>query len=351
MKAAVYYGKQDVRIEERPVPKAGPNQLVVKINYVGLCGTDADAYRTGSFLRPGMALGHENIGTVVCVGEGVEGYSVGDRLLCGPPSFCEAACPSCRRGETNICAFALENTRGIQGPDGGYAEYMLVGDVSHAVLAKLPESFDLKTAVLFDVVCVGIHAIRLSRFRFGDNAVVSGGGPVGLSMVRLLKASGARNVIVLQRGTHRSEILGQYGADLIIDPETEVDIRGAIIGFLGTGEPADVVFECAGSKDSLKNCLEYAARPGGQVMMVGQVTEPADNIVPSNYFVRELDLQFSFVFTAKDVEIYVDMLKTGKIDFQEMVTGVIPLADAAEKGLGLSRGERRKHIKILIDPS
>ncbi|MDR3295958.1 MAG: alcohol dehydrogenase catalytic domain-containing protein [Clostridiales Family XIII bacterium] len=352
MKAAVYYGKHDVRMEDRPVPKAGPNQMVVKINYVGLCGTDVDAYQTGNFLRRGMVPGHENIGTVTEIGEGVTGYSLGDRLLCGPPSFCEALCASCQRGETNICVNALETTRGIQGPDGGYAAYMLLQDVSHAVLVKIPDAFDLKTAVLYDVVCVGIHAIRISRFRFGDNVVVSGGGgPVGLSMVRLLKASGARNIVVLQRGTHRSEILKRYGADLIIDPETTEDIRGAIVDFFGTGELADIVFECAGTKQSLKNCFAYATRLGGQAVMVGQVTEAIDNIVPSDYFVKELDLQFSFVFTAKDVEIYIDMLKDGKIDFREMVTGVIPLADVVEKGLGLVRDERRKHIKILIDPS
>jgi (R,R)-butanediol dehydrogenase/meso-butanediol dehydrogenase/diacetyl reductase len=352
MKAAVFYGKGDVRIESRPIPKAGPNRLVVKIKYAGLCGTDVDAYLTGGFLSPGMVLGHENIGTVVEVGEDVEGYAVGDRLLCGPPSFCAARCPSCGRGETNICANALKRTRGIGGPDGGYAEYMLIEDVRHAILFKLPPDVDMKDAVLYDVVCVGIHAIRISRLRFGDNAVVSGGGgPVGLSMVRLLKASGIRNLIVLQRGAHKTEKLKEYGADLIIDPDATEDIAATIRDFLGTGEVADITFECAGTKQSLYNCLEYATRPGGRVVMVGQITEPIDNIVPSDCFVRELDLRFSFVFTARDVEIYLDMLGSGKIDFPGMITDVISLNDVVERGLGLAHELRRKHIKILIDPS
>jgi len=326
--------------------------MLVKIDFVGLCGTDTDAYRTGSFLAPGMVLGHENIGTVVALGEGIEGFSIGDRLLCGPPSFCDLLCPSCQRGESNVCTSALGNTRGIGGPDGGYAEYMLIQDVKHAVLVKLPEGLDPKDAVLYDVVCVGIHAIRLSRFRFGDNVVVSGGGgPVGLSMTRLLKEAGARRIAVLQRGTLKTGILKQYGADLIIDPEKEDDIAGAIQAFFGTGEGADITFECAGSKQSLRNCMEYCTRPGGQVMMVGQVTEPIDNIIPSDSFVKELDLQFSFVFTGQDAKIYIDMLTLGKIGFPGMVTGVIPLDACVEKGLGLARDERRKHVKILIDPS
>ena len=352
MKAAVFYGKEDVRIENRPKPAAGEGQLVVKMDYVGLCGTDVEAYHSGEFFKPGMVVGHENIGTVVEIGPGVEGYAIGDRLLCGPPSFCAELCPSCRRGETNICASALSSTRGIGGPDGGYAEYMLVQDVKHAILAKLPDGLDSKDAVLYDVVCVGIHAIRISRFTFGDNVVVSGGGgPVGMSMVRLLKAAGARKIVVLQRGNIKTEMLKKMGADLVVDPEKERDVAGTVRDFLETGELADVVFECAGTKQSLANCLEFAARPGGQVVMVGQVTQALDNIVPQDTFVKELDLQYSFVFTARDVEIYIDMLKQGKLDFPGMVTGVIPLDACVEKGLALDHEERRKHVKILIDPN
>ena len=352
MKTAVFYGKEDVRIEERQKPVPGEGQLVVKIGYAGLCGTDVDAYRTGSFLKTGMALGHENVGTVVEVGPGTTGFAVGDRIICGPPSYCEPPCPSCRRGDPNICYNALPATRGIGGPDGGYAEYMLVDDVRRNTLVKLPDNLDFKDAVLYDVVCVGIHAIRLSRFRFGDNVVVSGGGgPVGLSTVRLLKAAGARRLAVLQRGVKKAGILAEMGAGLVIDPDTEPDISGAIRGFFGTGELADVSFECAGTKESLFNCLEYATRPGGQVMMVGQVTEPIGNIVPSDSFVRELDLQFSFVFTGHDIEVFLDMLTEGKLDFPGMVTDTIRLEDCVGKGLGLGREERRGQIKILIDPA
>ncbi|MDR1247469.1 MAG: alcohol dehydrogenase catalytic domain-containing protein [Clostridiales Family XIII bacterium] len=352
MKAAVFYGKNDVRIEERPKPKAGPNQLVVKIDYVGLCGTDADAYKTGSFLKHGMVLGHENIGTVTELGAGVDGYAVGDRLICGPPTYCAVHCPPCDRGDTNICANALANTRGIGGPDGGYAEYMLVQDVKNAILVKLPGNVDPKEAVLFDVICVAIHAIRLSCFRPGDNVVVSGGGgPVGLSAVRLLRAAGARRIAVLQTGPIKRPKLLEFGADLCIDPNETDDIAGKLRDFFGTGEEADVCFECAGNKTSLYNCLRYCTRPGGQVVMVGQVTQPADNIVPSDFFVKEISIQPSFVFTAKDVNIYADMLSTGKISFPGMITGIIPLEECVEKGLNLPREERRKHIKILIDPS
>ena len=109
MKVAAFYGKGDVRIEDRPIPTPGPNQLVVKINYVGVCGTDVEFYKGGypPFVHLPMVLGHENVGTVTAVGEGVTEYQVGDRILCGPPSHCAEDCPSCQRGETNICIYEI----------------------------------------------------------------------------------------------------------------------------------------------------------------------------------------------------------------------------------------------------
>ncbi len=353
MKAAVFYGRENVCIEERPIPKAKSGQIVVKIDYAGLCGTDVDAYKTGSFLKTGMVLGHENVGTVSEIGEGVKGFSIGDKIICGPPNFCKEHCRPCRTGNTSICLNALNNTRGIGGPDGGYAEYMLVEDVERTILAKIPDNVDEKDAVLYDVICVAVHAIRLSRFRFGDNVVVSGGGgPVGLATVRLLKAAGAKKIVVLQTGPLKVAKLMEFGADLCIDPTETEDFASKIIEFFDNGvDGADVSFECAGTKASLFNCLQYSTRSGGQVMMVGQVTEPADNIIPSDFFVREIDLQPSFVFTAEDVEIYLKMLCDGKVNFPGMVTSIIPLGKCVEQGLALSREARRPNIKILINPS
>lgn len=97
MKAAVFYGKDNIRIEERPRPSAGPNQLVVKIDYCGVCGTDVESYQTGMLVQPVIVLGHENIGTVVETGVGVTDFAVGDRILCGPPSFCKESCEPCRQ--------------------------------------------------------------------------------------------------------------------------------------------------------------------------------------------------------------------------------------------------------------
>lgn len=351
MKVAALYGKGDLRIEERPIPKAGPNQLVVKINYVGICGTDVEFYagHYPPFVQLPMVLGHENVGTVVEVGEGVAGYKVGDKLLCGPPGACAEICPSCKRGETNICINGFPSTAGIGGPDGGYSEYFLVRDVAHTMLIKVPEGVDLKDAVLFDVICVSLHGIRKSNFKVGDNVVVSGTGPIGLAAIQFLKAGGANKIIALGTNSAKEPLLRQYGADYFINAKECEDLAGEIRRILGSPVGADIVYECAGNMASLSNCVYHCVKPGGQVMVVGTIQEPMTALVPGSFSIHEPDINFSFVYTAEEVRMYLEMLAAGKIAFPGMVTDIVSLDDCVAKGV--AREDRRGQLKILIDPS
>lgn len=351
MKAAAFYGKGDVRIEERPIPVPGPNQLVVKINYVGVCGTDVEFYKGGypPFVQLPMVLGHENVGTVTAVGEGVTEFQVGDVILCGPPSHCAEDCPSCRRGETNICIYGFPRTAGIGGPDGGYAEYMLVQDVKHTMLVKVPDGVDPKDAVLFDVICVALHGIRKSGFKIGDDVVVSGTGAIGLSAIQFLKAGGANRIIALGTSPSKYPTLKAYGADYCLNPKELGDNLGAEIQkILGKPVGADVVFECAGNMNSLSNCIYHCVKPGGQVMVIGTIQEPM-NIVPGGFSIHEPELKFTFVYTPEEVQMYLQMLAAGKVSFPGMVTDIVSLDECVEKAL--DRKDRTGMIKILIDPS
>ncbi len=345
MKVAVFYGKEDIRIEERPIPTAGPNQLVVKIDYCGVCGTDVESYVTGNVIPPVIVLGHENIATIVEIGEGVSGYALGQRILCGPPDRCAENCPPCQHGDTNICTTGFPRTNGIGGPDGGYAEYMLIPDVAHTILVPVPENVDPQQAVLFDVVCVSLHALRISRFRFGDDVVVSGAGPIGMAAIQLLKAAGANRIIALGTSPDKFPLLTAYGADYCIDANACKDVPAEVKRLLGKDVGADLCFECAGNNPSLVNCV-YAARPGGQVLMIGQGGEPM-TLVPARFSIFEIDLQPTFVYTREEVQMYLDMLASGKIAFPDMVTSIISLDDCVEKGIVNRRGQR----KVLIDPS
>ena len=321
MKTAVLYGKEDIRIEERPRPTAGPGQMVVKIAYVGICGTDIEFYNMGETPTPlPKILGHENSGIVVEIGEGVEGFSVGDRVLCGPPSQCKDLCPCCASGRPNICINGFPNTAGIGFPDGGYAEYFLVQDVAHTMIIKVDDEVDLKDAVLFDVICVALHGIRMSKFKIGDNVVVSGMGPVGLSAVQFLKAAGANKIIALGTSGAKEEIAKEYGADVYINLSECENLGEEIRNICQTGVGADVVYECAGNSASFHNCIYDCVRPGGQVMGIGTIQHPLD-MIPGQISIFEIDIQFSFVYTAEEVQMYLSMLAQGKVHFPGMVTG------------------------------
>jgi (R,R)-butanediol dehydrogenase/meso-butanediol dehydrogenase/diacetyl reductase len=325
--------------------------MVVKIDYVGICGTDLEFYRLGTtppFTRLPLTLGHENCGTVVEVGEGVTKFKVGDKILCGPPSHCAEDCPPCQEGRTNICLHGFPRTAGLGQYDGGYAEYMLINDVAHTMLVPIPEGVDEKAAVLFDIICVAIHAVRRSDFRFGDNVVVSGTGPVGLSAIQILKASGANNIIALDVLDSKKDIALEYGADYFINSKTCPDLAGEVKKILGGDIGAEIVFECSGSVQSLDTCINACVRPGGQVMVVGVIQEPMSNLIPGQIIINEPDVNFSFAYNEIDVKIYLDMVAKGKIVFPEMVTGVVSLDECVEK---IFDGDRSGHRKVLIDPS
>ena len=349
MKALALYGKGDLRLEERPVPHPGPNQLVVKIDYVGICGTDLEFYagHYPPFIQLPMVLGHENSGTVVEVGEGVTEFKVGDRILCGPPAACEEGCPLCREGKTNLCINGFPNTAGIGGPDGGYCEYFLIRDVKHTMLIPVPEGLDMKDAVLFDVVCVSLHGVRLSKFKIGDDVVVSGTGSIGLAAIQFLRAAGARRIIALGTSDEKEPIIRKFGADYFINSKTCPDVAAEVKRILGSPVGAPVVFECAGNPTSFNTCIR-CVRPGGQIMCVGTINEPFQ-FEPGPFSMNEPEFKYTFVYTREEVEAYLDMLQQGKVDFTGLVTGVVSLEEAVPKFIGAP--SRKGHLKVLIDPS
>ncbi|MFT4108707.1 zinc-dependent alcohol dehydrogenase [Propionicimonas sp.] len=348
MRSAVLYGTGDLRVEERAVPHAGPGQLVVRMLYAGLCGTDVEAYQH-PILPPDMVLGHENVGEIVEVGDGVRGpWQVGMRIICGPPDACADGCPACRVGRTNVCSSAFPHTNGIGGPDGGMAEYMLVADADHTMLVAVPDDVASRDAVLYDPVCVALHGVRRSSFRVGDDVVVSGAGPVALGAIQFLKAGGARRLVVLGTNSAKFPLLERYGADVCINAKDSTDLGADIREALGRPEGADVTFECAGNATSLRNCVFSAAKNGGQVVLLGTIATPMD-LVQAQFGPREIDLIGSFVYTRDEIGIFLDMLRAGKIAFPDLVGDVIGLDEVVARGL--CRPDRGSALKILVDPS
>ncbi len=287
MKAALYEGVRTVRLVDRPVPVAGPGEAVLQIQYCGICGTDMHVYFEG-LLPPGIVLGHENVGTVAEVGPGVEGFQVGDRVVAGPPGPC-GRCYQCLHGRPSICIDGFEHTNGLR-RDGGMAEYMLVRDAER-MLFLIPDELSFEDAVLVDTMATAYRGIIQSAFRLGDNIVVSGAGPIGLSAIQFLRIGGARHITALEIVDARKELAREVGADLVLDPTEHGDRLSERIMALHGGVGADVVVESAGVPRSFELCLTLA-RAGGQVLNLG-VTEQTAAVAPAFIVRRELDIKSS----------------------------------------------------------
>lgn len=345
MKAAVYEGARNITLQEKPDLKAEAGEVIVKIKYCGICGTDVHIYRGLMQVIPtGIILGHENVGIVTDVGKGITAWKVGERVLAGPPGQC-GKCYYCRHGQTTLCIHGFEQTNGLM-RDGGMAEYMRVKDPDN-MLYKIPDGVSFEDAALFDIVCVAMRGIRESRFRLGDNVVVAGAGAIGLSAIQLLRIGGARRIIVLQPSPKKREMALQFGADIAFNPVEEGEKLTEKVTSVFGGIGADVVFECAGTPDALQTVLPLA-RGGGQALILGVNGEPA-TIYEERLILQEIDMKFTLAYSADDVNIFLDLLMQKRFKTEGLVSDIISLDDIVEKGfkrLDTTKGL----VKVLVAP-
>lgn len=347
MKVAVYGGERSIRIEERPDPKAAPGEVIVRIKYCGICGTDVHAYLHESPIPPrGLVLGHENVGTIAEIGQGVEGWEVGERVAVGPPGPC-GECYYCRHGQSSVCVRAFERTIGLApGCDGGMAEYVRVR-YPQDMLHRIPDGVTFEDAVLIDTICVSLRGIRQSRFKLGDNVVVTGAGTIGLAAIQLLKIGGARHITVIQPSPQKRELALKYGADLAINPVEEGDgLQKKIMDLYG-GIGADIVFECAGTPESFQSVFTFV-KSCGQVLILG-VTEKPTPIVEGQLVIRELETKATLAYGADEIRLCLDFLAQRRFNTNGMVSDIISLDDIVEKGferLSSTKGM----VKVVVAP-
>ena len=269
MKVCVLTGKQKLEWVERDIPQPGKGELQIKLEYVGVCGSDLHFYQEGQLanwtLDGPLALGHEPGGVVSAVGEGVEGFKVGDKVSIEPAVPC-GECEDCRKGNYNLC----KNIRMLAIPgerDGVNAEYC-VHDAS--MCYKLPDNMDTLEGALIEPLAVGMHATELSNAKVGETAIVLGSGCIGLCTIMSLKARGVSEIYVADVMDKRLEKALEVGATRVFNSKRE-----SIEEFAKTlpGGGADQVYECAGNRiTTLQTCR--LIKRAGKVPLVGVSPEP-----------------------------------------------------------------------------
>jgi (R,R)-butanediol dehydrogenase/meso-butanediol dehydrogenase/diacetyl reductase len=332
---AVVVRKKDMILEDVTKPKAGFGEVVLKVRYCGICGSEVHRFEAGSF-PDGAICGHEPYGVIDEVGEGVEGWKKGDRIVVIAYEPCRK-CRWCQQGEYQLCL--KKEWIGIGTNPGGFAEYVK----AHAsMLVRVPEQVNDRAAALTEPLAVALHAVRSTHINMGDTVAVIGAGPIGLLVLQCSRVAGARAVGVIEAAKARLDLAAKLGGDVIFAPEIK-NIGLEVTEALGA-EP-DVVFDCAGGITTLQSAIELV-RPHGTVMVVGVSMEPVP-IIPIQWGRKEALLRTTIAYR-DEFPLALELIAKGKIDVESLISDIIPLNDVGHTIKALSRPNQQ--IKILVDP-
>lgn len=315
MRAAVLVEPGRIEMEERPVPAPSPGDVLVRVAAVGVCGSDTHYYRhgrLGSFVvdRP-LVLGHEVAGTVVAAGTGVDRARIGQRVSIEPqrpdPDSAET-----RRGDYHLCP--QMQFFGTPPVDGAFCDYVTIGA---AFAHPVPEIVTDEAAALCEPLSVGIAAIRKARIGRGRRILIAGAGPIGIVVAQLARAFGASDIVVSDPDEARRIRAVDFGATDVIDPVTED------VGDLGV----DAFIDASGAPSAVDAGIR-AVRPAGTVVLVGS---GAENMTLPTQLIQNRELMLTGVFRyANTWPTAINLIESGRVDMDAMVTARFPLERAAE---------------------
>jgi 2-desacetyl-2-hydroxyethyl bacteriochlorophyllide A dehydrogenase len=333
MKAMVLNAPKELALGEVARPATGEGQVLVRVTYSGICGTDYKIYSGAIPVRYPRIMGHEMIGEVVEAGPGAA-VRPGDRAIVDPELYC-GACFHCRIGQTHLCPNGMLLGRDA---NGGFAEYV-TAPASHVF--PLPESIDNQTAPLIQVLTTCLHAQRQIDIFPGETVAVLGLGVTGQLHVQLAKARGA-TVIGITRSAEKRELALRLGADLAF-PGGEEAIRRVREATEGRG--ADAVIECTGMLPVLSDGI-HMARSGGRLLLFGIITAKQGELPFYDLYFKELALISARVAKSEDYPNSIALVQRGTVRLEPLVSHVMPLGElkAAIGMLGSDNGQRMKII-------
>ena len=326
MRTARLFGTGDIRVMDEPAPRAGDGEVLVRVSAVGICGSDLHwwteaAIGDARLARP-LVLGHEGAGVIA------EGPRRGQRVAIDPAIPCES-CRACRDGYRNLCyriRFA-----GHGEADGMLRELM---PWPERLLRPLPDEISDAAGALLEPLGVALHALDLGHLPFGGTVAVIGCGPIGLLLVQLLRAAGARRVLAVEPLAHRREAASAFGAHEVPDPAASL-----------TGYGADVAFEMAGNDAAVRAAME-SVRPGGRLVL-GGIPDADTTTFPAS-LARRKGLTIAMVRRMN--EVYpraIDLASRGAVSLDPLVSRRAALAEVAD---AFTAAQRRDGLKVIVTP-
>ncbi|NDR59459.1 zinc-dependent alcohol dehydrogenase [Aliiruegeria sabulilitoris] len=317
--AAFYRGDKSFEVKQIEAEAPGAGQVQIEVAFCGICGTDLHAYLGHMDGRVGFdrILGHEMSGTVKAVGEAVEGWKEGDRVVVRPLDPC-GECPACKRGHSHIC-----HKQTFIGLDSQGAMQQLWNVPAHT-LHRVPETVSLRDAALIEPLAVACHDVRMAEVAEGEDVLVIGGGPIGMLVAMVARAAGGK-VTISEVNENRLAYADKLGFDTI-NPK-EVDAAAEIMKKTGD-KGADVIFEVSGTQPGVDLMTEAACTRCRIVMVAIHASKPTVDIF--RFFWRELKLIGTRVYEPEDYEKAIASIAAGDIDADSFITDIRPLDKIGE---------------------
>ena len=337
MKVALFEKPHALSIRQASLRAMLPNEVLLKVEACGVCGTDVHIVEGTSRSTPPVVLGHEFTGIVEDVGSGVKGVSRGQRASVDPNISC-GTCFYCRRGLVHLCERLLALGVDI---DGGMAEYCLVPSEQ---LYLLPDGMRTEAAAFVEPVSCALHGVDRARIASGDTVVIVGGGTIGLLMLQLVQSAGAGRTILVEPIEEKRRIASALKADVVINPLKE-NVKEAVMDLTQLG--ADVVIECVGKPQTAHLSVDLARR-GGTVEFFGvcPIGEKIE-MEPNQVYFRELTVVGSYV-NPHTFSRAVALLHAGKVRIDEFRVDRFPLDGVHE---ALEYQKEGKTLKSMIEPN
>ena len=336
----MYYSNRDVRLEEMPTPQIGRGELLVRVEASGICGSDVmEWYRRD---RVPLVLGHEIGGQIVAVGDGVEGYKVGDRVSAAHHVPCNT-CHYCLSGHHTVC----DTLRQTNFDPGGFAEYIRLPAINvERGVFLLPDEVSYEQATFIEPLACVLRGQRLAHMQPGHSVLVIGSGIAGLLHVQLARTLGAGCVVATDVVDYRLKAARQFGADAAFHAEEDLPTR---LRQVNQGRLADLVIICTGAASAIAQALQSVER-GGTVLFFAPtnlgVTIPLS--VNDLFWRNDITLTTSYAGSPADYAAALELIHTRRVRVDEMITHRLSLEEAS---LGFQLvADARNSIKVIIEP-
>jgi len=340
MKVAMYYSNNDVRLEEKPKPKIGPGELLVRVMASGICGTDVvEWYRRH---RVPLVLGHEVAGEVIEAGDGASQYKVGDRIAFSHHVPC-GGCHYCSMDHHSVC----DTLRKTNFDPGGFSEFLRLPKINvEKGVYRLPDKVSFEEATFIEPLACVIRGQRLVNYRSGQSVLIIGSGISGLLHIQLAKSKRFGKIISTDINDYRLKAAAKFGADHTIHAKEDVPAK---VKQFNDGKLADLVILCTGAKSAFSQAFTSVER-GGSILVFASAEEGFTMPLPINEFFwkNEVTIMSSYAATPKEHLDALLLIEKGTINVKDMITHRFGLQDI-QKGFKLV-AEAKESIKVIIEP-